>query len=86
MQGRAARRATRRRRSPRRWRGGAACAEATAVPQTPLLSRRWWLVIDEAQAVQSRSTTPTMLAAMAARIDARRRWCVTGLLSRAQRR
>ena len=48
-------------------------------PQTPLLSRRFWrLVIDEAQAVQARSATPTMLAAMAARIEAQHRWCVTG--------
>ena len=50
-----------------------------AKPQTPLLSRRFWrLVIDEAQAVQARSATPTMLAAMAARIEAQHRWCVTG--------
>ena len=35
-------------------------------------------MIDEAQAVQARSATPTMLAAMAGRIEAQHRWCVTG--------
>ena len=47
-------------------------------PTSPLASRTFWrLVIDEAQAVQSRSSS-TLLARMAARIEAVNRWCATG--------
>ena len=36
------------------------------------------LVVDEAQAVQNRTATPSQLAQMALRIRADHRWCVTG--------
>ncbi len=50
-----------------------------AVPRSPLLLRTFWrLVIDEAQAVRIRSSTPSQLAAMSMRIAATHRWCVTG--------
>ena len=50
-----------------------------AVPSSPLLLRQFHrLVIDEAQAVQSKAATPTQLARMALRIGATNRWCVTG--------
>ena len=47
--------------------------------RTPLRQRTFWrLVIDEAQSVQSRSTSASLLAKMCASIRARHRWCVTG--------
>ena len=50
-----------------------------AVPSSPLLLRRFWrVVIDEAQAVQTKTATPSQLGAMAMRIQAEMRWCVTG--------
>ena len=49
------------------------------VPESPLLVRCFHrLVIDEAQAVQSKTATPSQIAQMARRIEATHRWCVTG--------
>jgi len=43
---------------------------------TPLLSVEWWrCVLDEAQLVE---TTTARTAAMALRLQAKHRWCVTG--------
>ena len=50
-----------------------------AVPSSPLLMRSFHrLVIDEAQAVQTRTATASQLGLMASRISATHRWCVTG--------
>lgn len=45
-----------------------------AVPSSPLLLRKFWrVVIDEAQAVQTRTATPGQLGTMAMRISAEMR-------------
>ena len=55
-------------------------AKRYELPSSPLLLRTYWrLVIDEAQAVQGKTASPSQLALMSMRIHARHRWCARGM-------